>query len=324
MAAGTYSPHVRPDLCPAPAAALGPERSRAPLDTAAPRLLIGCGPAGSGQWERGGGGARGPGRTIFVGFPGHEWVGVPVTGGQQRLVGLFPLLPGAAATAAEEPSPGNGGGAGAEWLRKDTPRDPPPPPNLSWAWRGRGDDVTRGRGHKQSGQQFRPSRCRCRSRLLAPHGSCSCKPPGSDGQSVTGREPRRTSNPPPCPHILTAGGGVPPIPPPPLHPLSLRDTRGPPPLLPTASFTPRRTKPTRDPPKMLGGGQRGGAVLNGHLHGETPGPERELGARLRRLGDAFQQTYEQQRAERGGVFWGPLYRFLSQWLGAGYRLQAAH
>ncbi|XP_052632515.1 splicing factor 1-like [Harpia harpyja] len=38
------------------------------------------------------------------------------------------------------------------------------------------------------------------------HGSCSCKPPGCDGQTAAGREPRRASSPP-CLHILPAGGG---------------------------------------------------------------------------------------------------------------------
>ncbi|XP_049652574.1 splicing factor, proline- and glutamine-rich-like isoform X2 [Accipiter gentilis] len=87
--------------------------------------------------------------------------------------------------------------------------------------------------------------------------------------------------------------------------------------------------PTEDgdhegPPQS--GGSRGGAVPNGHLPGAAPGPEQELGARLRRLGDAFQRTYEQQREQRGGiggVFWGHLYRLVSQLLGAVYNLQAA-
>ncbi|OPJ82600.1 hypothetical protein AV530_019876 [Patagioenas fasciata monilis] len=70
----------------------------------------------------------------------------------------------------------------------------------------------------------------------------------------------------------------------------------------------------------------GGGVIvpNGHLPPAPPGPERELGARLRRLGDAFQSSYEQQQRERrGGVFWGHLYRLVSQLLGAVYNLQAA-
>ncbi|XP_052635328.1 splicing factor, proline- and glutamine-rich-like isoform X3 [Harpia harpyja] len=87
--------------------------------------------------------------------------------------------------------------------------------------------------------------------------------------------------------------------------------------------------PTEDgdhegPPQS--GGSRGGAVPNGHLPRGAPGPEQELGARLRHLGDAFQQTYEQQREQRGGVggvFWGHLYRLVSQLLGAVYNLQAA-
>ncbi|XP_049652573.1 splicing factor, proline- and glutamine-rich-like isoform X1 [Accipiter gentilis] len=88
--------------------------------------------------------------------------------------------------------------------------------------------------------------------------------------------------------------------------------------------------PTEDgdhegPPQS--GGSRGGAVPNGHLPGAAPGPEQELGARLRRLGDAFQRTYEQQQREQrggiGGVFWGHLYRLVSQLLGAVYNLQAA-
>ncbi|KAM6038279.1 uncharacterized protein VSU04_015846 isoform 2-T2 [Chlamydotis macqueenii] len=75
-----------------------------------------------------------------------------------------------------------------------------------------------------------------------------------------------------------------------------------------------------------GGGE--GTVPNGHLPGEATGPEQELGARLRRLGDAFQQTYEQQQRERqrggvGGVFWGHLYRLVSQLLGGVYNLRAA-
>ncbi|XP_058716000.1 collagen alpha-1(I) chain-like [Poecile atricapillus] len=53
-----------------------------------------------------------------------------------------------------------------------------------------------------------------------------------------------------------------------------------------------------------------GAAPNGHL--PPPGPEQILGARLRVLGDAFQNSHERQRRARG-LFWGPLFR----WLGAG-------
>ncbi|XP_074423431.1 bcl-2-binding component 3 isoform X2 [Larus michahellis] len=121
------------------------------------------------------------------------------------------------------------------------------------------------------------------------------------------------------------GGGCPGLPPPP-HParaigLCRCGTPGPPPAT-HGEFHPMENGPPHEGPPQSGGGSRGGAVPNGHLPGDPPGPERELGARLRRLGDAFQQTYEQQqRGGVGGVFWGHLYRLVSQLLGAVYNLQ---
>ncbi|XP_069738379.1 bcl-2-binding component 3 [Phaenicophaeus curvirostris] len=78
-------------------------------------------------------------------------------------------------------------------------------------------------------------------------------------------------------------------------------------------------------PQSEGGslGAGGGAAVpvpNGL--GAPPGAERELGARLRRLGDAFQRSHEQQQQQRG-LFWGPLYRLVSQLLGAVPLLPAA-
>ncbi|XP_029861890.1 uncharacterized protein LOC115337671 isoform X2 [Aquila chrysaetos chrysaetos] len=153
----------------------------------------------------------------------------------------------------------------------------------------------------------------------------------------------------PCLHILPAGGrgggalvlrGDPPplTPPPSRHPrLSCACPGAPPPNFVLYRCGTRGTPgaahgefhPTEDgdhegPPQS--GGSRGEAVPNSHLPRGAPGPEQELGTRLRRLGDAFQQTYEQQREQRGGVggvFWGHLYRLVSQLLGAVYNLQAA-
>ncbi|XP_042653219.1 formin-like protein 18 isoform X2 [Tyto alba] len=153
---------------------------------------------------------------------------------------------------------------------------------------------------------------------------------------------------PPCLHILPAGvggggplvlrGDPPPPPAPHRHPrlscacpgaapptphfsLYRCGTRGPPAATPHGEFHPTEDGDHEGPPQS--GGSRGGPVPNGHLPGGAPGPEQELGARLRRLGDAFQQTYEQQ--QRGGVavVWGHLYRLVSQLLGAVYNLQAA-
>ncbi|XP_064359070.1 bcl-2-binding component 3-like [Dromaius novaehollandiae] len=68
---------------------------------------------------------------------------------------------------------------------------------------------------------------------------------------------------------------------------------------------------------------REAAVPNGHVPGEPPSLEQELGARLRSLGDAFQRAHEQQHQEhrRRGAFWGHVYHFVSQLLGALYNLQ---
>ncbi|XP_071886137.1 bcl-2-binding component 3 [Anas platyrhynchos] len=108
------------------------------------------------------------------------------------------------------------------------------------------------------------------------------------------------------------GGGAPPrvSPPPPGPPLSC----APPPI----AFSPHpwaaAGTPGVDgaPPAAVGAG------------GPTPGLEQELGARLRRLGDAFQRAYELQPPQRReGSFWGHVYRLVSQLLGAVYNLQAA-
>ncbi|XP_068273599.1 bcl-2-binding component 3 [Nyctibius grandis] len=138
------------------------------------------------------------------------------------------------------------------------------------------------------------------------------------------RRPRRP------PRMSCACLGAPPPHTPPPHPAAAPPnfilyrcgTRGPP-AAAHGEFHPTEDAAHEGPPQT--GGSQEGAVPNGHLPGEAPGPEQELGARLRRLGDAFQQTYEQQqREQRGvGVFWGHLYRLVSQWLGAGYDLQAA-
>lgn len=65
---------------------------------------------------------------------------------------------------------------------------------------------------------------------------------------------------------------------------------------PTGDFDPTQDEPHAGGDTHEGGG--GVIVPNGHLPPDPPGPERELGARLRRLGDAFQSSYEQQ--VRGG------------------------
>ncbi|XP_067412672.1 bcl-2-binding component 3 [Emydura macquarii macquarii] len=64
------------------------------------------------------------------------------------------------------------------------------------------------------------------------------------------------------------------------------------------------------------------AVPNGYLPREPLDPERELGARLRRMGDAFHQAHERQLRERQrqGALWARFYHFISQLLGAFYNM----
>eukprot|EP00076_Gallus_gallus_P012005 XP_015128536.2 transcriptional regulatory protein LGE1-like [Gallus gallus] len=67
-----------------------------------------------------------------------------------------------------------------------------------------------------------------------------------------------------------------------------------------------------------------GAAVPPPAAGPPPRLEQELGARLRRLGDAFQQAHELQPPRpHGGTFWGHVFQVVSQLLGVLYNLHAA-
>ncbi|XP_060639688.2 uncharacterized protein [Anolis sagrei] len=62
------------------------------------------------------------------------------------------------------------------------------------------------------------------------------------------------------------------------------------------------------------------AEPNGHVPRHLPTLEREIGARLREMGDRFQLEYEQREHRPRGAAWGHFYHFVFHLLGVLYNL----
>ncbi|KAH0631459.1 hypothetical protein JD844_005791 [Phrynosoma platyrhinos] len=66
--------------------------------------------------------------------------------------------------------------------------------------------------------------------------------------------------------------------------------------------------------------EHGAAEPNGHLPRHLPTLEQEIGARLRQMGDRFQQDYEQRERRPPGALWGHFYHLVFHLLGVLYNL----
>ncbi|XP_042294832.1 bcl-2-binding component 3 [Sceloporus undulatus] len=66
--------------------------------------------------------------------------------------------------------------------------------------------------------------------------------------------------------------------------------------------------------------EHGAAEANGHLPRHLPTLEQQIGARLRQMGDRFQQEYEQRERRPHGALWGHFYHLVFHMLGVLYNL----